>query len=151
MIKESMMTRHFLGFITMFVFVILENTTEKDPFIIARNSVGLYLFFVILMKNTMITLGISTFFITILLILDNYLKTNELGESTKKQIKEIKNMIRGVILVITSIGLLAYIGKKKLQYKKQFDLFTFIFGKDNCSTKWKSKHDFITMLSHAFD
>ena len=70
---------------------------------------------------------------------DSYIGDEEISEDDKKMyesrnvyIYATQNISMGLIVVLTAIGFLIYMGEKKLEYSKNFSYHTFFLGKPSC-------------------
>ena len=76
---------------------------------------------------------------------------NDEKNKTNKNISNIQKLIYIVTIVLTVIGTLIYLGRKKLEYKEQFNYYNFIIGNPNCKFKTiKDTHSYIKLFKHAF-
>jgi len=164
LLRNNMMVKHIFGIFTMAFFVVLSSTNvDKNVFDIAKNTGGLYLLFILIAKchisilYFIITLLAITFIITILKQqandkIKNADKQPDVILENNKIIDTYNNttcFLYISILALTFIGTLAYMGEKKIEYKNDFDYFTFFIGKSKCIEK--SPHvNLSKSLEHAF-
>jgi hypothetical protein len=158
-----MYLKHLFGFFTL-LFVVVLNSSLKNRKDIVLKSLVLYIFFILLTKTDynfliviLILLGLSY---VIFLEKDRLEKhkdnnSSELAteENTENKINFYENAINIiyiVIILITFVGVLVYMGEKKLEYKKSFNYITFFIGKTDCKNTIKSA-PIIKSLKHAFD
>jgi len=152
LLRNNMIIKHTFGFFTMIFFVVLSHKNKnKNIYDIIRNSLGLYLFFIIISRSEinffyiiLIFLGI-TYIINILKHDTINQKIHKKGDKNKKQQDEnnkkiiIYNNITFVLYILiilsTFFGVLIHMGKKKIEYKKKFNYFTFFIGKHKCVKK----------------
>ena len=139
----SMFAKHLIAMMSLYFFVVVSDSKlqQYNPVITLIGSLVLYIYFLCIAKVE------SKFFIIILIILTllaffqiyrEYLtkKTDkELGfidGLVKNNIDNIQLSLIVISLLITIIGLLVYIGMKKLEYKNGFRYKTFFLGKSEC-------------------
>ena len=140
-LENNLILKHAMVYLTItFLIVLLENIPDKNLYKIFSVSFFLYLIFIFISKAE------YGFFISILIITAIiyilYLKRKEL---TKKHDMIIK-INNGMIIVIF---ILIYMGRKKFEYKNNFNYLTFIFGKVECKGTI-SNIDYSTSLKHLF-
>jgi len=162
-LNNNMYLKHLLGFFTL-LFIVVLNSSLKNRKDIVLKSLVLYIFFILLTKTDynfliviLILLGLSY---VIFLEKDRLEKhkdnnSSELAteENTENKINFYENAINIiyiVIILITFVGVLVYMGEKKLEYKKSFNYITFFIGKTDCKNTIKSA-PIIKSLKHAFD
>jgi hypothetical protein len=134
-ITNSILLRHMFGFLTMTFFVVLANTKEPIPFsrIIAL-SIGLYMWFMI---STRLRFDMWLLLVTILAsmyILKIY-KDNEsdgLTDKAKDRIETAEKLLFYVGIGVTALGVMLYLGEKKIEYGDSFKYGRFFFGQVQC-------------------
>jgi hypothetical protein len=165
-LRNNMLVKHIFGFFTMIFFVVLSsNSKDKDIFFIVKNSFMLYILFILISKCHVSLFYIILIFLGMSYIInilkqqeDEKIKDIDKKESSDKLINynnkiNIFNNITFVLYILTFlviiIGVLAYMGEKKVEYKNNFSYFTFFIGKPKCLHK--SPHvNFIKSLKQAF-
>ena len=157
----------------IFFVVITVPINNKKIFDIIQKSFILYIFFLILIKNDLyffLTVLFITAIIYVLILRKNEIKEemekkklkNDINDETERNdnveelyIKEIDNIIFTnnclfvLAIILTLIGFLIYMGKKKYEYKDEFRFLTFIFGKPICTGK-KIKISMFESLKSSF-
>ena len=160
-LNNNMYVKHLFGLFTMIFFVTLAAPVkDKTISAVTLNSFLLYLLFILITKVHVkifyvIAVLLGSTYITVLLkeadigtINANASATDVKNNDTMEQSKENpKNVILNnqvkiydniifysyiFILILTFIGVLAYMGEKKLEYKKNFKYVTFFLGKTVC-------------------
>ena len=146
-LRNNMIIKHTFGLFTMIFFVVLSHKNKnKNIYDIIKNSLGLYLFFIILSRCE-----IHIFFIVLIFLGITYIinilkhdimnqKINKKGDKKRQDENNKKLMIYNnmtfilyiLIILSTFLGLLIYMGEKKIEYKKKFNYFTFFIGKHKC-------------------
>tara|TARA_R110002020_G_scaffold36891_5_gene110869 strand:+ start:3039 stop:3659 length:621 start_codon:yes stop_codon:yes gene_type:complete len=167
--SNNMIVKHLFGFMTLLFFVVLTIPEIKDQ----KNMIGytsiVYLWF-IMMAKCYYTLWFVVFglvgLIYLLQMYERHMNKNTDGETNNetedetenKEINEKKLMIEKGKRVLTIsvvgstiLGFLMYMGAKKMEYKKSFNYFTFLFGKPRCRGDRTLEHPgYINLLKHAF-
>lgn len=166
-LRNNMLVKHIFGFFTMIFFVVLSsNSKDKKIYLIIKNSFLLYILFILISKCQ-----VSLFYVILIFLgtsyIINILKQQEEDEKIKdidkkessdklsqynKKIDTFNNIIY-VLYILTFltiiIGVVAYMGEKKIEYKGNFNYFTFFIGKPKCIHK--SPHvNFIKSLKQGF-
>jgi len=160
-LNNNMYVKHLFGLFTMIFFVTLAAPVkDKTISAVTLNSFLLYLLFILITKVHVkifyvIAVLLGSTYITVLLkeadigtINANASATDVKNNDTMEQSNENpKNVILNnqlkiydniifysyiLILILTFIGVLAYMGEKKLEYKKNFKYVTFFLGKTVC-------------------
>ena len=161
-LDNNLILKHGMVYLTItFLIVLLENIPDKSLYKIFSVSFYLYISFILISKTE------YGFFVPILIITAViyilYLKREELHkqeETASKKEKEelqkkhdliikINNGLIIVIFILTIIGFLVYMGRKKFEYKNNFNYLTFIFGKTECNDS-TSNIDISTSLKYLF-
>jgi amino acid transporter len=140
-----MFIKHLFGLFTMIFFVVLSSGIEnKSIFNITKNAFLLYILFILITKCQ-----IYAFLIILLLLGISYIvhitKQTEIenDEKTEKKDTEKKYTVYDnimyvlyILIIITIIvGVILYMGEKKIEYKKNFNYVTFLIGKSLCKGK----------------
>jgi hypothetical protein len=160
--RNNLYIKHFIGLLTLTFFVVLTENLYNNMFQIIYKSIVLYIMLLFIIRTQ------YQFFIVILVLLAILylliLKKNEMKDKIKEEknqeeIKKITNNINTIIFInntiyfiiilVTIIGFLVYMGKKKYQYKQDFNYITFIFGKQGCSMK-KETLNIMNSIQYSF-
>jgi hypothetical protein len=176
-LNNNMYVKHLFGLFTMIFFVTLAAPVkDKTISAVTFNSFLLYLLFILITKVHVklfyVIAGLlGTTYIAVLLKeadLDKInanasatdVKNNDTMEQSNKQAEKIilTNQLKIYdnvifysyifILLLTIIGVLAYMGEKKIEYKKNFKYVTFFLGKTVCKHS-SSNIDMIKALRHS--
>jgi len=146
LLRNNMFMKHLFGIFTMIFFVVLStNNKNKNLFNLSLNSFLLYILFILITKCHVYAFYLILIFLGITYIV-NILKQNKIENIEKEQNnknkelmnKEIKNydniisILYFFIIIITTIGVILYMGEKKIEYKKKFNYITFFIGKPAC-------------------
>ena len=176
-LNNNMYVKHLFGLFTMIFFVTLAAPVkDKTISAVTFNSFLLYLLFILITKVHVkifyVIAGLlGTTYIAVLLKeadLDKInanasatdVKNNDTMEQSNKQAEKIilTNQLKIYdnvifysyifILLLTIIGVLAYMGEKKIEYKKNFKYVTFFLGKTVCKHS-TSNIDMIKALRYS--
>ena len=173
-LNNNMYVKHLFGLFTMIFFVTLAAPVkDKTISAVTLNSFLLYLLFILITKVHVkifyvIAVLLGSTYITVLLKeadigtinANASVKNNDTMEQSNKQAEKIilTNQLKIYdnvifysyifILILTFIGVLAYMGEKKLEYKKNFKYVTFFLGKTVCKHS-TSNIDMIKALRHS--
>ena len=132
---DNMLVKHSLGFLTLYFFVSLSDTSvpAKDPVDKLRYSLYIYLIFLASSRMDIqfwlmfiVTLGASY----ILQILQDSAKFDE---ATKAQFRKYSSILSKLSLVLVVLGCLVYLGEKKYEYGDTFVFQKFLLGKTACA------------------
>lgn len=161
--ENNIVLKHLMGYLTItFLVVLLEEKTHKNLTRIFTISLYLYILFIFISKTE------YGFFVPILVIISIiyvlYLKREEIHDqikssSSKEEKEKLENNLNMIIninntliifvLVLTFVGFLVYMGRKKFEYKNKFNYLTFIFGKIECKETF-NKINFKNSLKYLF-
>ena len=161
-LDNNLILKHMMVYLTItFLIVLLENIPDKNLYKIFSVSFYLYVIFILISKTE------YGFFVPILIITAIiyilFLKREELNKqaetASKKEKEELEkkhdiiiklnNLLIIVIFILTIIGFFVYMGRKKFEYKNNFNYLTFIFGKIECNGS-PSNIDYSTSLKYLF-
>jgi len=148
-LRNNMLFKHMFGIFTMIFFVRLSDSSTNNGNgvnysfnTILKNSLFLYLFFIVFSKC-----NIYFFYLILFLIGLTYIIKIIKDEDKNKNItdKDVMNrqerynnityMMYILIFILTILGMIVYMGEKKNEYKKDFNYFTFFIGKQECIHK----------------
>jgi hypothetical protein len=163
-LNHNMLVKHLFGFFTMIFFVVLSSVKKyKNLLDILNKSFFLYILFILITKCHLhlffiILLLLGTAFI-VDIVKQQEIERNESSkeesskeESSKKKVSMYDNImyiLYVLIIIFITIGVLLYMGEKKIEYKKNFDYITFFLGKSSCKGKTPNIN-LIESLKHAF-
>ena len=142
LLNENIITKHILGFITLFLtlaFTIDINTSLVKLFNI---SCILYILFILSSKTTKYINYLLIFIFLISFIIQLYkdrlkkkIQIKKITDNEKIHLEYIKifnNYILKIIIALILIGVLIYIGEQKRSHKENFNYYTFFVGEINC-------------------
>lgn len=135
-LTNTMWLKHILGFMTMYFFVVLADSSS--PFTDSPQMQFLFTLFcytLFLISTRMDYKWWIAFILTlavyyILQVYKDHSQTKEQDKEKYSRIQKYLTYLAGSILIL---GFLVYIGKKKLEYKDQFNWSSFLIGKPTCS------------------
>jgi len=156
LLRNNMLIKHVFGLFTMIFFVVLSSGDKKILNII-KNSVLLYILFILISKCNLHIFYLILFLLGITYILNimndekkiNEEISNEEISNEELSNEEISNeeisnediyeniiyFLYVIIFILVFIGVLVYMGEKKIEYKDKFTYYTFFIGKSICKGK----------------
>ena len=139
-LRNNMFIKHLFGLFTMIFFVVLSSGIEnKSIFNITKNAFLLYILFILITKCQ-----IYAFLVILLLLGISYIvhitKQTEIEKDTDTEKKytvydNIMYVLYILIIITVIVGVILYMGEKKIEYKKDFNYITFLIGKSLCKGK----------------
>lgn len=157
LLRSNMYVKHIFGLFTMIFFVVLSSgIKDKDIFTIVQISTLLYILFILISKSQ-----IYTFYFILMLLCITYIihiikeKEKENKDEKNDTLEKINNyeyimyVLYILIIIITILGVILYMGEKKIEYKNSFNYITFFFGKPSCKGKSPNVNLFKS-LKYAF-
>ena len=159
-LSSNIYLKHTIAFLTMLFFVVLTDPNFNLTFEqLVYNSFKMYIVFLLLINCN------KNFFITALFLLGAsyilHLKKNDLqnkledekdNDEYKNKLKlftEINNIIIYLLIIVIILGVIIYIGEKKIEYKNKFNYITFVFGKPSCRGE-SPNTEYLESFSAAF-
>lgn len=176
-IEHNMYMRHFIGYMTMLFFVIL---TLPDLFVqnMLQASIGLYVFFIFLSKTywkiwVFIMIIFSIIFVVNTMYNVRKLKAkkeektyNEVNKEANKAIfssygeileklyddhmPKLRTAVIILILSLTIFGFLVYLGNKKREFGKKFNMIRFLFGNPVCKFSTPPIKSYMEEIKYVF-
>ena len=143
LLRENIITKHLLGFLTLFLTLAFTIDLNKSLTKLFQVSIILYIIFILSSKTTKyinyLLIIIFIFSFIIQLYKDRLkikLKKNKIDKNEIKYLKYIEkynNYIFKIIIGLLIIGILIYIGEQKRSYKENFNYYTFFIGQIKCN------------------
>ena len=136
-IRDSVLVKQFIFFIIIFTTnsFVQKKSDLLNTFI--RSSI-LYGVFILLMKNNYksIIFSIVILFANKLILqhIDFIKKDKKKNKETIDKLNKISKILTIVAGVIILLGFIEYMREKKLEYGKQFRIFTFLLGSNKCKS-----------------
>lgn len=155
LLNSNIYLKHVIAFLTLLFFVVITDSTynykANETFII---SIKLYIIFIILVKNNREFFLFNLFILGLVYIMKLKLKDyeNNIDDDNDllyKRLKIVEKIIFYLFFVVLITGFLIYMGEKKIEYKNNFNYFTFVFGKPSCLLK-SPKTNFLKSFISAF-
>jgi hypothetical protein len=151
-----MFIKHLFGLFTMIFFVVLSSGIKnKNILKIILTAFVLYIIFILITKCNI------NFFLIIILLLGttyiiNIIKEEEEDENNKESSENKDNIYDNItfilyilVFIFIILGVLLYMGEKKIEYKKDFNYITFFIGKSACKGESPNKN-IIETIKHIF-
>lgn len=142
LLNEHIITKHLLGFITLFLTLAFTVDLNKSLFKLFKISCILYIIFILSSKTTKYINYLLIFIFLISFIVQLYkdrlkkkIQLKKITDNEKIHLEYIKifnNYILKIIIVLILIGVLIYIGEQKRSHKENFNYYTFFVGEINC-------------------
>ena len=136
LLTENIYVKHLLLFLLIFITIGLVNE-EKDrhPMDIMKDMIFLYILYIIVTRTNIyftIILLVSIFILYIIDEIEKYEIKKSDTEDNKEKFIKMKDYVTKIIIFIIIFGFIYYLYDKRKEYKKNFNLFTFLLGKTNC-------------------
>jgi len=157
---NNQFAKHVVGFISLYFFVFMNEdvTQDMNPGSVLLISVAMYLWFVVSAKmDDMIwfTSLVLLFLIAVIEVFNKHVESKLKKKREKNKgssLTGIDKFMRGngpkiqeimtyTIVGLTIIGLLVYIGMKKMEYKTNWSWYTFFLGVPECAMTLGSKRE----------
>lgn len=159
-LASNVYLKHVIAFLTMLFFVVLTDPNFNLTFEqLVYNSFKMYIVFLLLINCNKNFFIMALFLLGIIYILhlkkndlNNKLKDDNDNEVYKNKLElftKITNILIYVLIFVIILGLIIYMGEKKIEYKDKFNYITFIFGKPSCRGK-SPKTQYLESFSAAF-
>ena len=133
MLNNSMIAKHFLGYMTLLFFVVLSSGDTHSTSMALLYSLFVYLIFWFSTRIAFEYFVVFLFLAASLYIIHLYQK--ESGEQTNKPLEITREVIQWFMFVVLVVGFVFYWMEKKIEYKNKFSIATFILGKPVCKHK----------------
>ena len=164
LLNESMIIKHILGFLTLFLTLAFTIDLNTSLFTLFKISVVLYIIFILSSKTTEYINYLIIFIFIISFIVQLYkdrlkrkLEVSTINTNEKlhlEYIEKYNDYILKLIIGLIIIGVLIYIGEQKRSYNEDFNYYTFLIGEVNCSLgKENINHpnEYFNSLKHTFN
>lgn len=159
-LRNNLVFKHIFGFFAMMFFAILSAPIEDKSLLnIVSTTIMLYFMFIMIVRTNiyifytiLIILGSSYLIILHKNYMTEFSTNDEISpESTKDADNAETNVVKKnaskyieiyeiilwylyiIVLILTPIGVILYMGEKKFEYKKKFTYLLFFFGKNKCN------------------
>jgi len=164
LLNESMIIKHILGLLTLFLTLAFTIDLNTSLFTLFKISVVLYIIFILSSKTTKYINYLIIFIFIISFIVQLYkdrlkrkLEVSTINTNEKlhlEYIEKYNDYILKLIIGLIIIGVLIYIGEQKRSYNEDFNYYTFLIGEVNCSLgKENINHpnEYFNSLKHTFN
>ena len=135
-LTNLMWLKHILGFMTMYFFIVLVYSKSRWSTTPTTQLLFTILCYIIFIISTKMDYKWWIAFILILstiYILQVYKDHYQTKEQYKQKYTTYQTYLSYLASITVIIGFIIYFGKKKIEYKDNFDLYTFLLGKPSCS------------------
>ena len=132
-LNTYMVLKHILGFLTLYFFVSLTDTSKYSPQLKLLFTLAIYLFFMIStkMESKLWISFISLLgFVYVLFIVKDLITDPKMVE----YISYIQSVLVISAIIILFIGFVYYLGEKKIEYKNDFSFSKFFIGTPVCKS-----------------
>ncbi len=160
LLRQNMFVKHIIGIFTMTFFVVLSTTTAKNRRLIhiIKNAFLLYTLFLLTTKCQIYAFGLVMIMLCITYIIHIFKLEDDAAAATKKakarraasHYDQITTGLYVLIIATILIGVLIYMGEKKLEYKQKFSYTTFFLGKSVCKGNAPNTTNVVKSFRHAF-
>ncbi len=141
--SQSMYSKHIIALLSLYFFVIVSDSKlqKYNPIITFFGTILIYVYFLCMAKVESKYFLYSLILLTILAftqVYKDYLEDNkenlsDFEKNIQNKINLIQKILIGITFFVTLIGLLIYLGMKKIEYGNQFTYPLFFLGKSSCS------------------
>lgn len=164
LLNENIITKHLLGFITLFLTLAFTVDINTSLIKLFKISCILYIIFILSSKTTKYINYLLIFIFLISFIVQLYKdrlkkrkiikKINNNEKLHLEYIEKYNNYIIKIIIILLIIGVLIYIGEQKRSYKENFNYYTFFVGEINCNEgkeNINNPNEYWTSLKYTFN
>lgn len=133
---SNMWLKHLLGFMTMYLSIVLVDSTAKwsaSPSVQLGVASAFYVVFVLTTRMDYKWWVAFIIGLCIVYILQVYKDHEKTSEEDKKKYETYQKYTMYVVGAILVVGFLVYYGKKQVEYGKKFNHLTFFLGKSKCA------------------
>lgn len=158
LLRSNMLVKHIFGLFTMIFFVVLSSGIKnKNILNIAKSSFLLYILFILISKSQIYAFNFILIFLGITYIINIIKQEKEEKKNVNEELinEKINNydyityILYILIIITTIIGVILYMGEKKIEYRNNFNYITFFLGKPHCIGK-SPKTNLFKALKYAF-
>ena len=159
-IKNNMYFKHLLGFMTLLFFVVVTMPSVFGDKIIF-NSFILYIFYLFFIKTHYVFWSINVVLFSIIYLadihlgnVDNIKDNNKDNNSVSKEMyvlfEQVRRIMLVIIIILTILGFLVYLGKKKREYGKKFTYLMFFLGSPSCRGTSPNIKSYLEEIKYSF-
>ena len=134
LIDNNIMAKQFIVFLMIFFAVTYTNKNNINPTFLFAKAVGVYLFYLVFMKQIPFTFYLILNGILILYVSDLYKKFEDQRKNNKnkKFLENMQKICLYLIILVAIIGFFLYMEKQYTDHKETFKFAKFIFGTVKC-------------------
>jgi hypothetical protein len=132
LLSSSMFFKHLLQLISIYISMDIYDSKIKHPITKLKNTLLLYSIFIMFNKMNIYFTAIVSLLILAIFIINNYIEYYKTIRKDTKTLEKINKIISYVSLFTILIGFIIYYLDKKGEYSKNWDMYKFIFGINNC-------------------
>jgi len=132
LLSSSMFFKHLLQLISIYISMDIYDSKIKHPITKLKNTLLLYSIFIMFNKMNIYFTAIVSILILAIFIINNYIEYYKTIRKDTKTLEKINKIISYVSLFTILIGFIIYYLDKKGEYSKNWDMYKFIFGINNC-------------------
>lgn len=142
--SNNMIIKQVLVFFILYFTINYSNSDAPlDPFIALKLSGIIYIFFILFTRMSVFFSLIGFFILTSSYIATNYidyynyLEKKDKDKNLEKKIKDLENYRKYALygfVCWTLLGFIIYLIAHYIEYKKNWNFITFLFGKKNCNS-----------------
>jgi len=133
LLSSSMFFKHLLQLISIYISMDIYDSKIKHPITKLKNTLLLYSIFIMFNKMNIYFTAIVSLLILTIFIINNYIEYYKTIRKDTKTLEKINKIISYVSLFTILIGFIIYYLDKKGEYSKNWDMYKFIFGINNCN------------------
>lgn len=134
--RNNMWLKHLLGFMTLFLFVVVIDSKSKWGDSPQKQIIYSLLFYVIFVITTRMDYKWWTVFIIgicLIYILQVFKDHEKTQEDEREKYQKYQSYLIYIAVFVMLIGFIIYYGRKKAEYGDEFKHLTFFLGKPNCA------------------
>ena len=166
-LTDNVFSKHIICFITLFLFVVLTDSDDKKN--VKKNifiSITVYILFLLLINNNKTFFMFLLFLLSIIYVIqiikteyniDDENNENDDNNENKninkilKYIIQLELILYIIFFIILIVGVIIYLGKKKIEYKDNFSYILFLFEKHRCKHNTPSDIGYLQAFKAAFN
>lgn len=132
-LNNSMVAKHFIGYMTLLFFVVLSSGDTHST-----SQTLLYSLFIYIIFWFSTRIAFEYFVVFLLLSASLYiihLYQREKGQQPSRRLEITQDVLQWSMFVVLIVGFIFYWMEKQIEYKNKFSTWTFIVGKPVCKNK----------------
>jgi hypothetical protein len=139
-LSDNPIIRHLFILMIIYFTIVFASESILSPLEIFKNSLAIYVLFILLTKQTyeMFLFNFILLFIIFIIFIQidyekNKNKNVKENNTLQNNLENINKYLQYIFIVTLLIGFILYYNKQNKDYSKNFNLITFILGKNGCS------------------